>query len=62
MGLAYCAAVTERVRLASGILNAFVSSPFEIAMTAMDLDRVSGGRLVLGLGTSIRAWSEGSTG
>jgi alkanesulfonate monooxygenase SsuD/methylene tetrahydromethanopterin reductase-like flavin-dependent oxidoreductase (luciferase family) len=51
MGLGYCAAVTERVQLASGILNAFASSPFEIAMTAMDLDRVSGGRLVLGLGT-----------
>jgi alkanesulfonate monooxygenase SsuD/methylene tetrahydromethanopterin reductase-like flavin-dependent oxidoreductase (luciferase family) len=62
MSLGYCAAVTERVQLASGILNAFASSPFEIAMTAMDLDRVSGGRLVLGLGTSIRAWSEGPYG
>jgi alkanesulfonate monooxygenase SsuD/methylene tetrahydromethanopterin reductase-like flavin-dependent oxidoreductase (luciferase family) len=62
MGLGYCAAVTERVQLASGIVNAFASSPFEIAMTAMDLDRVSGGRLVLGLGTSIKAWSEGFYG
>jgi alkanesulfonate monooxygenase SsuD/methylene tetrahydromethanopterin reductase-like flavin-dependent oxidoreductase (luciferase family) len=60
MGLGHCAAVTERVLLASGILNAFASSPFEIAMTAMDLDRVSGGRLVLGLGTSIRGMERGA--
>jgi probable F420-dependent oxidoreductase len=62
MGLGYCAAATQQVKLASGIANAFASSPFEIAMTAMDLDRVSGGRLVLGLGPSIRAWSEGFYG
>jgi probable F420-dependent oxidoreductase len=62
MGLGHCAAVTERVKLASGVANAFASSPFEIAMTAMDLDRLSGGRLVLGLGPSIRAWSEGFYG
>jgi probable F420-dependent oxidoreductase len=62
MGLGHCAAVTERVKLASGVKNAFASSPFEIAMTAMDLDRLSGGRLVLGLGPSIQAWSEGFYG
>jgi probable F420-dependent oxidoreductase len=62
MGLGYCAAVTERVQLATAISNAFASSPFEIAMTAMDLDRLSGGRLVLGLGTSIKAWVEGFYG
>jgi probable F420-dependent oxidoreductase len=62
MGLGFCAAVTDRVQLASGISNAFASSPFEIAMTAMDLDRVSGGRVVLGLGTSVKAWTEGFYG
>lgn len=62
MGLGFCAAVTDRVLLANGITNAFASSPFEIAMTAMDLDRLSGGRLVLGLGTSIKAWTEGVYG
>jgi probable F420-dependent oxidoreductase len=62
MGLGFCAAVTNRVQLASGISNAFASSPFEIAMTAMDLDRVSNGRAVLGLGTSIKAWVEGFYG
>ncbi|MGH9287961.1 MAG: LLM class flavin-dependent oxidoreductase [Acidimicrobiales bacterium] len=43
MGLGFCAAVTDRVQLATGIKIAFASNPFEIAMTAMDLDRVSGG-------------------
>jgi alkanesulfonate monooxygenase SsuD/methylene tetrahydromethanopterin reductase-like flavin-dependent oxidoreductase (luciferase family) len=62
MGLGYCAAVTDRVQLASGISNAFASSPFEIAMTAVDLDRVCDGRLVLGLGTSVATWTEGFYG
>ncbi|MGH8973453.1 MAG: LLM class flavin-dependent oxidoreductase [Acidimicrobiia bacterium] len=62
MGLGYLAGVTERVQLANGIQIAFTSSPFEIAMTAMDLDRVCGGRYVLGLGTSIKTWVEGFHG
>ncbi|MDQ3947360.1 MAG: LLM class flavin-dependent oxidoreductase [Actinomycetota bacterium] len=62
MGLGFLAGVTERVKLANGIQIAFTSSPFEIAMTAMDLDRVSNGRAVLGLGTSIRTWVEGFHG
>jgi probable F420-dependent oxidoreductase len=62
MGLGFIAAITESVQLATGISNAFVSSPFEIAMTAVDLDRVSDGRLILGLGTSIRSWVEGFYG
>jgi probable F420-dependent oxidoreductase len=62
MGLGFVAAVTRNVQLATGIQNAFVSSPFEIAMTALDLDRLSDGRLTLGLGTSIRAWVEGLYG
>jgi probable F420-dependent oxidoreductase len=56
------AAVTSRVKLASGIALAFVRSPFETAMAAMDLDRISGGRFVLGLGSSVRSWSEGFFG
>lgn len=62
MGMGFCAAVTNRVQLASGIKIAFASNPFEIAMTAMDLDRLSGGRVVLGLGTSIKNWVEGFHG
>lgn len=62
MGLGYCAAVTKRAQLATGIKIAFAGNPFETAMTAMDLDRLSGGRVVLGLGTSIRTWVEGFHG
>ncbi len=60
--LAAAATVTNRVKLASGIALGFVRSPFETAMTAIDLDRISGGRFVLGLGASVRAWSEGIFG
>ncbi len=60
--LAAAAAVTTRVRLATGIALAFVRSPFETAMAALDLDRISGGRFTLGLGTSVRSWSEGFFG
>jgi alkanesulfonate monooxygenase SsuD/methylene tetrahydromethanopterin reductase-like flavin-dependent oxidoreductase (luciferase family) len=49
------AAVTERVQLASGIAIAPVRSPFETAMAAIDLDRISNGRFILGLGTSVHA-------
>lgn len=52
------AAVTERVQLASGIAIAPVRSPFETAMAAIDLDRISNGRFILGLGTSVHAWTQ----
>src|SRR3989475_11761263 len=60
--LAAAAAVTTRVKLASGIALAFARSPFETAMAAIDLDRISGGRFPLGLGGGIHAWSEGVFG
>jgi probable F420-dependent oxidoreductase len=56
------AAVTERVQLASGIAIAPVRSPFETAMAAIDLDRISNGRFILGLGTSVHAWTQGVFG
>ncbi|HZU16516.1 MAG TPA: LLM class F420-dependent oxidoreductase [Candidatus Dormibacteraeota bacterium] len=43
---------TERIRLATGIVNVFSRSPALIAQSAASLDRISGGRFVLGLGTS----------
>jgi probable F420-dependent oxidoreductase len=55
--LAAAATATERIQLASGVAIASARSPFETAMAAIDLDRVSGGRFVLGLGASILAWS-----
>jgi probable F420-dependent oxidoreductase len=60
--LAVAAAATERIQLASGIAIAGVRSPFETAMAALDLDRISGGRFVLGLGTSVHAWTCGVFG
>jgi probable F420-dependent oxidoreductase len=62
MGMGYIAAVTERVQIASGIKIAGASNPFEIAMTAMDLDRISGGRVVVGLGSSVKNWVAGFHG
>lgn len=43
---------TERIELATGIVNVFSRSPALMAQTAASLDRISGGRFVLGLGTS----------
>ena len=60
--LAAAAAVTERLRLASGIAIGAVRSPFETAMAAVDLDRISGGRFILGLGTSVLSWTQGIFG
>jgi probable F420-dependent oxidoreductase len=60
--LAAAAAATTRMRLASGIAIAFVRSPVETAFAAMDMDRISSGRFTLGLGTSVKAWSEDAFG
>ena len=62
VALAAAAVSTNRMLLASGIALAFTRSPFETAMAAMDLDRLSNGRFVLGLGPSVQAWSEGYFG
>jgi F420-dependent oxidoreductase-like protein len=50
--LAYLAARTERIKLGTGILQMPARTPANTAMTAMTLDALSGGRLVLGLGLS----------
>lgn len=60
--LATAAAATERIQLASGIAIASARSPFETAMAALDLDRISGGRFILGLGASVLSWSRGVFG
>jgi probable F420-dependent oxidoreductase len=49
---------TSRVSLGTGIAVAFARSPFATAQTAWDLQRASGGRLLLGLGTQVRAHVE----
>jgi F420-dependent oxidoreductase-like protein len=50
--LGYVAARTSRVELATGILPIYSRTPALTAMTAAGLDMVSGGRFVLGIGTS----------
>lgn len=60
--LAVAAGATTSLKLASGIALAFARSPFETAVAAMDMDTVSGGRFILGLGSSVRSWSEGFFG
>jgi alkanesulfonate monooxygenase SsuD/methylene tetrahydromethanopterin reductase-like flavin-dependent oxidoreductase (luciferase family) len=60
--LAAAAMATSRLRLGSGIALAFTRSPLETALNALDLDRLSGGRMVLGLGTGVRDWNERSYG
>src|SRR5690606_31782581 len=52
--LAVAAAATERIELGTGIALAFTRSPMVMALEALDLDELSGGRFVLGLGAGVR--------
>ena len=50
--LAFLAARTSRIRLGTGIMQAGTRTPALVAMTAMSLNAMSGGRFMLGLGVS----------
>jgi probable F420-dependent oxidoreductase len=54
MMLAVAAQEPSTVELATGIALAFIRSPVATAYTAWDLQRMSGGRLVLGLGSQVK--------
>lgn len=56
--LAALAPATKRVRLGTCVALAFPRSPFLTALTALDLDELSGGRFILGLGSSPRRIAE----
>jgi probable F420-dependent oxidoreductase len=52
--LGACAGATRRIRLGTSISSVFVRSAPTIAMAAATVDHLSGGRFILGLGTSHR--------
>ena len=52
------ARATRRIRFGTGIANAFTRSPLLHASAAMDLDELSGGRMVLGLGSGTRRMNQ----
>jgi probable F420-dependent oxidoreductase len=54
LALAAAAVETERIELGTAIAWAFGRSPLLTAVTALDLDEMSAGRFLLGLGTGTR--------
>lgn len=60
--LAAAATVTTTLKLATGVAIAGTRSPVETAYAAMDVDRISGGRFILGLGSSLPSVVEKSFG
>jgi probable F420-dependent oxidoreductase len=56
--LAAVAAQTRRVKLGTGIAYAFMRTPLLAASAAMDIDELSGGRMILGLGSGTRSMNE----
>ncbi|MBI3993935.1 MAG: TIGR03617 family F420-dependent LLM class oxidoreductase [Candidatus Lambdaproteobacteria bacterium] len=57
--LALAAQATRRVQIGSNVAIAFARTPFVTATVAWDLQKLSGGRLALGLGTSSKPHLEG---
>jgi F420-dependent oxidoreductase-like protein len=57
--LAWLAGQTSRIKLGSGIFQMPARSPAMTAMTAATIDQLSGGRMILGLGSSGPQVSEG---
>jgi len=52
------ALATTRIGMGTNIAVAFARSPYASAVAAWDLQKASGGRLILGLGTQVRAHVE----
>ena len=50
--LGFLAAVTQRMKLGVGVTNPYTRHPALLAMASATLDRVSGGRFILGMGRS----------
>ncbi len=58
VGPAAVAGFTNRIQLGSSIALSFVRSPLETALTALDLDAITNGRYILGLGTGVQRLNE----
>lgn len=55
---AFLGAKTETMDIGTAIAWAFVRSPMTMAMSAMDIDEISGGRFRLGLGPGVKRLNE----
>ena len=60
--LGFLASSTSRIRLGVGVVNPFTRHPALLAMAAATMDRISGGRFILGLGRSDWPVIEGKMG
>jgi probable F420-dependent oxidoreductase len=56
--LAAVATATRNVKLGTAIAYAFMRTPMLAASAAMDIDELSGGRMILGLGTGTRSMNQ----
>ena len=56
--LAAVATCTQRAKIATGIAYAYMRNPVLNATAAMDLDELSSGRMILGLGSGTRSMNE----
>ena len=54
----WLAAKTESIGIGTGITWAFTRSPFLLAVSALDIDEMSGGRFRLGLGAGVKRLNE----
>lgn len=54
VALSAAAGVTSRIGLGTAIVWAFTRTPMSMALTALDLDELTDGRFILGLGSGVR--------
>ena len=60
--LGYLGAATEKIKLGVGVTNPYTRNPALLAMATATLDRITGGRFLLGLGRSERSVIQGKMG
>ena len=60
--LGFLAAATQRIKLGVGVVNPYTRNPALLAMASATLDRISGGRFLLGLGRSEKPVIQGKIG